>query len=202
MALEATHIRFALDLQQKYQVRNLQKYISGTIYPDSRYVTRLDRTFTHPQNYMDWDLTQVDDFQKGWYAHLLCDKIQRLVMKEMIPTAFEGTTGQGSEVWIKHTALKILQDMDDVHQFDIKAALPNLEYIENPNKERVDLLIRYNQIFIRLYTEPHLNLDRYILMWKEMGLGDDIAIKVKEQVLEYQADKGIMDSLKKVYSRM
>ena len=38
MALEATHIRFAYDLKEKYKITDLEKYISGLIYPDSRYI--------------------------------------------------------------------------------------------------------------------------------------------------------------------
>ena len=51
MALEATHMRFALDLKNKYQVRNIKKYIVGTIYPDSRYLSGIDRTLTHSENF-------------------------------------------------------------------------------------------------------------------------------------------------------
>ncbi len=47
MSLEATHIRFALDLKDKYRVQAIEKYISGTTYPDSRYVTKIDRGLTH-----------------------------------------------------------------------------------------------------------------------------------------------------------
>ena len=66
MALEATHIRFALDLKDKYQVKDLEKYISGTIYPDSRYVSEIGRELTHPKDYLDWDIFAVDDFKKGF----------------------------------------------------------------------------------------------------------------------------------------
>lgn len=47
MSLGATHIRFALDLRDRYQVQDIEKYLSGTIYSDSRYVTKIDRNLTH-----------------------------------------------------------------------------------------------------------------------------------------------------------
>lgn len=42
MALEGTHIRFALDVGDKYNIKDLGKYISGTLYPDSRYITGIN----------------------------------------------------------------------------------------------------------------------------------------------------------------
>lgn len=53
MALEASHIRFALDLKDKYSIQDVQKLVSGTVYPDSRYATKIDRQLTHPQDFMD-----------------------------------------------------------------------------------------------------------------------------------------------------
>jgi hypothetical protein len=41
MALEASHIRFALDLKEKFKVNNVQKYVYGTTYPDTRVLTRM-----------------------------------------------------------------------------------------------------------------------------------------------------------------
>lgn len=39
MALEATHLRFALDLLPKLEVKDINDYLAGSIYPDSRYTT-------------------------------------------------------------------------------------------------------------------------------------------------------------------
>jgi hypothetical protein len=50
MALEATHIRFALDLKDTYGVNDVHAFVSGAVYPDSRYVMGIDRIATHPVN--------------------------------------------------------------------------------------------------------------------------------------------------------
>ena len=47
MAFTATHIKFALDFKDKYDIKDLSHYLSGAIYPDSRYVTGIDRNLTH-----------------------------------------------------------------------------------------------------------------------------------------------------------
>ena len=56
MSLQITHIRFALDLHKELNITSLDQYISGTIYPDSRYMTGIDRSLTHS----DTLLTQFD----------------------------------------------------------------------------------------------------------------------------------------------
>lgn len=203
MALEATHIRFALDLKDKYGVKNIERYVSGVIYPDSRYVTEVDRAATHPEDYREWNLQQVDDFRKGWFAHLLADNIQWNVTKELLPQVFEGSQGQGGERWIKHTAIKILQDMDDVKKFDIKQYLPLLSHVENPNGENVAILKKYNDIFPKMYVDPNtVNLDSYDEMWKVFVIDDEIAMKLKSQAEAYSRDKAIMDTVIKIYPAM
>ena len=203
MALEATHIRFALDVKTKYQVSDTKRYISGTIYPDSRYVTGIDRNLTHPDNYPDWNLVLADDFKKGWFVHLLCDKIQYRVTKEKLPHIYSGVTGQGSEVWIKSTAIKILLDIDDAKKFDIKTCLPCLSQGENPNGEDVQKIQQYNHIFQKMYADPaQVNIESYYAMWKEFGIGDALAMQVKQKAEEYSRDAATMDVVRKVYSEM
>lgn len=203
MALEATHIRFALDLKNKYQAKDIKRYIVGTIYPDSRYVSGVDRFLTHPIDFMDWRQKDLDDFKKGWFVHLLADKLQRQVAEEKLPQVFEGEDGQGSEVWIKYTAIKILQDIDDVRKFDIKKYLPYLAFTENPNGEDFDLVNKYNKIFIKMYAEPdEVDIDSCYEMWREFGIGDDLAAKVKKQSEEYSKDERIMNIIREIYSQM
>jgi len=203
MALEATHMRIALDLKEKYQVKDVEKYIVGTIYPDSRYVTGIDRLLTHPADYMDWHWDTAGDFKKGWLVHLLADKIQWQVTKEMLSQVFEGETGQGSEVWVKHTAIKILQDMDDVKKFDIKQCLLYLKFTDNPNGEDLKKMQQYNMILFKTYVDSdNITIDNYHYTWKEFGIGDDLVAKVKLQTEKYSKDEVVMAAVSKIYQQM
>ena len=47
MALAATHIRLAIDMAGRYPIKRFSEFISGTIYPDSRWLTGIDRDLTH-----------------------------------------------------------------------------------------------------------------------------------------------------------
>ena len=113
MALEATHIRFALDVKDEYNISSLEKYLSGTIYPDSRYITCSDRDLTHSDGLLSLDFAK-DDFRKGWYIHLVCDKVQAIVKEESRVSSSNKT-----DDWVLSTAIKNIQDIKDVQCFDI-----------------------------------------------------------------------------------
>jgi len=203
MALEATHLRFALDLKDKYQIKDIKKYISGVVYPDSRYITGIDRSLTHPIDYLDWHWDMADDFKKGWFVHLLTDQIQSQVTREKLPQVFKGSYGQGSDVWINHSAIKILLDLDDVKKFKIKQFLPYLNYLENPNGEDLKMLKKYNQIFIKMYARPEkINADISCKMWRDLGVDSDLVEKIRVKVAEYSKDVTIMKAIGEIYQDM
>ncbi|MHB8831426.1 MAG: hypothetical protein ACYC44_04935 [Patescibacteria group bacterium] len=203
MALEATHRRFALDLKDKYQVKDLNKYIAGSIYPDSRYITKIDRKLTHPDDFMEWDILSLNDFKKGWHTHLVCDYVQWLVTKEKRPEIFEGEVKPFGQIWIHRTALKVLQDNNDLHHFDILSCLPYLEYIENPNGEDSVTLEKYNQIFIREYSDPEtFSLDNSDRIGLALGIGNDHIQEIRLQGEVYLKDPSMLDFLVNVYDEM
>ena len=202
MALEATHIRFAIDLKDKYQVKDIKSYIVGTVYPDSRYITGIDRALTHSEDFLDWNWENENDFKKGWLVHLLVDKFQKQIAKQELPQIFEGEVGQASEVWVKHTALKILQDLVDARAFDIRSYLRYLEYVENPNGEDIDMIKKYNQIIIKMYADSKkVNINSCYKMWKDFGIGDDLVAKIKIQAEQYFKDNKVLASIEEIYNK-
>lgn len=203
MALEGTHLRFALDLKEAYGVQDVQRYLSGTIYPDSRYVTKLERTLTHPRDYLEWDVLAIDDFRRGWFVHLLCDATQKTIMQELLPLAFEGDQSQGGEVWVRHTALKVLQDLEDVRSFNILSTFPLLAHVENPNGENLEELKRYNQIFPKMYAVPELTTFKSSEpMWTTFGMRQELVEKVERQTSAYAEDPIVMAGVKRIYPEM
>jgi hypothetical protein len=121
MSLGATHIRFALDVKEEYKIKDLEKYISGVIYPDSRYITGIDRNLTHAH-----DLFVADsDFKRGWQVHLICDEVQEAKRKELLPDLYKD---KNIDPWITNTAIKIIQDIDDFEAFNIQDYLDFFVY--------------------------------------------------------------------------
>jgi hypothetical protein len=202
MALEGTHIRFALDIKEKYKPVGIGRYILGTVYPDSRYVTGIDRDATHPES-ESWDLQSIDDFRKGWAAHLLADDVQYRILQEFLPEVFEGEHGQGSESWIKQSAVKILQDMEDIKEFDVRPYLPYLQQAETPNGENPEAMKRYHDIFLEMYASPEqLSISSGYEMWRRLGVGDDLCEQIRQKAESYAADPRTMAAIKKIYPEM
>ena len=201
MALEATHIRYALDIQDKLGVVNLEHYISGTLYPDSRYISAVSRDLTHPEELLDKDLAELTDFQKGWLAHLLCDNAMRQVTKNELPEVF--TEPDNKDTWVRLTALKILQDIDDAQQFPLKNYLPYFDYAENPNGENLSEVLQFNKIFQILYVEPKkLEILSYNIMLEESHIEQKLATEVIKQTQSYQTNKRVMSFIQTCYQKM
>jgi len=204
MALEATHIRFAIELKDKLQVEDTARYIAGTLYPDSRYKTALPRKFTHPPDFKDWNLLNADDFKKGWFVHLLCDQIQAGIFNKKFPQFFlTGKIELGNDGWIALTAVKVLQDLEDIKKFDVKPYLPNLASIENRNNEKRELLVKFYKNVIDTYANPSkLTLENYRMKLAQLGIGEDLAAKVQKKAEQLSNDKGITKSVRAVYAEM
>ena len=200
MAMEGTHIRFALDLRDKLQPKDLTPYIAGSVYPDSRYVSGIDRWSTHPKDYRDDPFFMSSDFRKGWFAHLLCDDVQYTLMSEQLPQVCVGIDGQGSETWVKRTAIKVLQDIEDVCQFDLSAHLPALSHIECPNGEPEQTMRDYHALIKKTYKHtPDISIEDSLIVWAGFNIGDELLQVIREKAQEYANDAATMMTVKKLY---
>ncbi|QQS60620.1 hypothetical protein IPN41_01440 [Candidatus Falkowbacteria bacterium] len=202
MALYGTHIRFALDVKDYFTVNDLIKYISGTVYPDSRYFSRIKRELTHSSQFEDKSFYNGDDFKKGWSVHLLYDHIQFDIISEIFSTLFsrqEIMYGNGN--WITRTTIKLLQDLDDIKHFDIISYLFCLDYIGTPNGENEQIIQNYNNILVNLYKELPSGIDDYKLTWTGMGMEIKVVEAIKSKFLELEKNKEVMDKVKLIYPR-
>lgn len=175
MALPITHIRFALDFKDKYKISNLSYYLSGAIYPDSRYLTGIDRVLTHNDQILDKDWADTD-FKKGWQSHCLCD--------------------------LAHisTALKIIQDMDDSKKFIVKNYLVYLDYANNPNSEYLDRIKQYNQLIINMYSVGReVSLNDYKNLCLEFKLDPGVVDNVLIKTAELLKDKDVVYRVGNLY---
>jgi hypothetical protein len=196
MALEGTHIRFAMEVLDMYKVSDRNKYLAGAIYPDSRYVTGIPREKTHPDDFRDWDISKLSDFQKGWLTHLIYDQIQFDIIKSEFPVG--PYDEQGSLFWIRLTSIKCLQDIDDMQNFDIRPFLASLDYIEAVNNEPIEKLEKYNQAIQKTYNQT-VDLDACIEFWLSLGQAPDLCEKIRKQYDQYAGDPQIMSKVKNLY---
>lgn len=203
MPLETTHIRFALDLQNKYEIKDMSKYISGTIYPDSRYVSKIDRSLTHNDEIMLPEFG-VDDFHKGWQVHQICDKAHNKIRKRLFPDIFPiDYKIYNEQGWIDTTALKIIQDMDDMQSFNIQFYMKDLEYHHNPYNENIINIKNYNQIMIDLYKNKKVtSIEDNIKMWLALGQEERLCREVEKKCKIFLKKPKIIERVKSVYSNM
>lgn len=199
MALEASHIRFALDLSEELRVENHKEYIAGSIYPDSRYITGMRRGLTHVPNYGYDDFFMSSDFHKGWYTHLLLDELQYEAMKEIFPELIISKINGFDEAWIKVTALKILQDQLDLTMLNKNIFKNFIIYKNTPNGENEDDIKKYYEYVLDMYTVNLSKEDMYKKFWKGTKLPNDIYEKLFITVDEFRKNEELLKRAGMIY---
>lgn len=200
MAVEASHVRIALAVQDSFDITDQGAYLCGSIYPDSRYVTKIDRTLTHPTDYKTDRMFVRSDFNKGWLVHLLTDDIQYKAMQEALPKVCEGIDGQGSDVWVRRTAIKIIQDITDTKSFDVTSVFPYFDQVFTPNGESEDLVKQYNALFVEMYgSKYNLPIEPYAILWRAFGIDRDIEKRLLSQTETYSTDQDIVSRAEGLY---
>jgi hypothetical protein len=202
MSLYATHLRFALDLAEQYEAQDLNKYLAGVVYPDSRYVTNIDRNLTHPEVLDLESFAHGDDFRKGWHAHLICDKKFHEMVDEKYPSLHQYVWTYGNPGWIGLTALKVLQDIQDVQKFDIQKHLSCFDYIETPHGEDTELLAEHHKIWKEMYEKHNLSIDHVTGSLVKLGMSEEIGSKINTQAYQYTKDPKAQEFLKTIYNEM
>jgi hypothetical protein len=199
MALLASHLRFSTDIKDQLKASDPTRYFSGTAYPDSRYATGLDRTLTHPADFRTNSNFMSDDFRKGWYSHLIYDVVQRKCTDNSLSHLL---TGDNKELFAKYTALKILQDIDDAHSFDLNHHLGYLTDLENPNGEDPVVLSEYYNFNCKVYSHlPILNKNSYDPLFHRFSVGKEMIKMIKHTVDEFQNNQEVKSFLTDIYPK-
>lgn len=200
MALEATHMRFALDLKDRYQVKDLEKYIVGSIYPDSRYISGIDRELTHSDKFLNSEFLK-DDFHKGWHCHFLADKFGRKVTENIFKELIDLKESDFNDWWEFFSAIKVVQDINDINKIDSVQCIKYLEnYAFNPNSEKLINIKIYNKTIVDLYNkEKEKYFENYFKMWLDWGVDSSRISKLMKNVKIFIEDKNTLEKISKVY---
>jgi hypothetical protein len=204
MPLEATHIRFALDLQNKYKIKDLGRYLAGTIYPDSHYFTGIDRELVHSNRFLLPEFA-TDDFNMGWQVHQICDLVfDTIVKKRLFSNLFSINHYLYNEQnWIILTALKAIQDMNDVQLFDIQKYLELIQYAYNPNGEDIAGVDNYNKIVINRYkNKTFITVEENIDVLLKLGVKFSLCEQIRVKTEEFLQNQKLLDSIKLIYGEM
>ena len=199
MALPATHIRFALDMAHRFPIRHMDRYIAGSLYPDSRWLTGIDRLQSHAARYLEADFAN-SEYTYGIHIHCVCDKIQSQVFEAGLP-GLEGLAD--SARWVLISAAKMVQDRFDMQAFDLQACLPFLAYAENPNQEDVGRVKTFNQIIQNAYLNKNtLDFQDYYMLWVQVSLSADTAAEMVRKMKKMTGDDEMVYFIKQVYTEM
>ena len=201
MALAGTHIRLALDFETTLKVVERADFLSGTIYPDSRYVTKVDRPVTHGLDFGDIGFAPGDDFKKGWMLHVVCDRAQMKVFRDL-ELFNDASITAASDAWVLVTVMKVLQDMSDAPKFSIRDYLPLLS-INTPNGEKAEDVLRYTQTIQQMYlASNHGSIQSYAKAWKRIGLENGLIGKLVSCYQKYQGVEEVQEKISRVYARV
>jgi len=179
MALIMTHIRFALDMAKQFNIACLEHYISGTVYPDSRWVSGIERELTHDIRFQSPDFP-TDDFTRGWQVHCICDQVQTVCFENHFP---ELQALPREDRWIRMSAVKLLQDMYDLQAFDFNQQASALSHIRNPNGEEITLVKSFYNIILKTYRDGQVPApEQYRQLWLDVGLAGSLADRIIQEL--------------------
>jgi hypothetical protein len=167
VALPASHVRFALEIEPQLPVGDRGRFLAGTLYPDSRWVTGVPRRRTHERRFLQPDYPD-SDFTLGVHVHCLCDRIQGRALHRHF-----GALDQmaDEERWVALSALKMVQDMGDVQHVDMAHWLARLGEAEAPNGEDPRRVADYYDMLRQTYSgEGGAAPGRYRALWRMVGL--------------------------------
>ncbi len=197
MALPATHMRFAAALADRLQVTDMCAYLSGTLYPDSRWVTGVDRLQTHDRRFLDPDFPS-DDFTLGWHVHCRCDRIQKTIYDELM-----GPIQDPDDRWIRTSAAKVVQDANDAARGRIDAHLPLLACAQTPCGEPPAAVNAYLGMIRQAYGEASApTWSDYERLLYDVGLEEQRIEKIRIQMDRIRSDAALVTRLYDAFDAM
>jgi len=199
MALPATHIRFAAVLSERLAVTDVPAYLSGTLYPDSRWLTGVDREQTHDRRFLD-PRFPADDFSLGWHIHCAADCIQADMHASLLPDLAELAP---DDRWIRVSAAKAIQDRSDAAGGKLDGVLPCLNDTRTPNGESAQGVAAYLDLVRRVYSRGAApEWSDYAELWTGVGLGRQKIERIEDQMNRIHADEGLVNRLQESFDRM
>ncbi len=104
---------------------------------------------------------------------------------------------------VTSTAIKIIQDMNDMQQFPIQKNLKYLNYLHNPNGENINKIKKYNQIIINLYKDKKKTSTRdYLKLWLALGVDKKIGIEINTKTKEFLKNKKLVKKIENSFSNI
>jgi hypothetical protein len=196
MPLSASHIKFALDQIDYFKPNDLDKYLEGAIYPDSRYLSGLDRSKTHDYDFWLEKFWHDNDFKKGWASHNISDKAYLNGIREIFPLWVDL-----NEEWVKieNCAVKIVGDIAVLGSLDIIDKLDIIKTVLNSNNESKEKMKEHLQLIKDCYKNGDRTsiADYFVIMTK--SLGQDLGEKIMAKAEFFAADEKLSAAINEFF---
>jgi len=199
MSLPGTHICFAIDLKDKYKIKDVRKYLAGAIYPDSRYSSGIDRNLTHNQKILSKKFATTD-FKKGWQTHQIFDNFYTIEENKILQK-LNYKNIDNEEIYLIGTTIKIILDINICKDFAIQKYIKYINYAYNPNGEKISDIKKYNKFFEHFYqNKKNFLIQNYYEMAFYFGASKQQADRIKKYFKEINTNKKMVTKIKNIYN--
>ena len=197
MAMQATHVRFAVALEDRLDVTNSHAYYSGAVYPDSRYITGVSREVTHegsvPADPYEPGLT---DFQKGWATHLQYDLLANPITMQMFGYSIEQDIYQ--DAWIYPTAVKYIEDMKSARL--LEEQMQHVFIDRAPEGEHLSALEKWYEALRNMYVTAPSSVADYAAI--NTALPVAVVEKLHVAVEELRSDVAMVQRIEGIFDKV
>ena len=147
MPLSASHIKFALDLKDYFKPKDLKKYFEGAIYPDSRYLSGINREKTHSEDFWLKSFWHNDDFKKGWASHNISDRAYVNGIRKIFPSWIDLND---ENVKIENAAVKIIGDISLLDD-EVLQVIKSIDRVSGMNEEKEEVMAEHFETIKNCY---------------------------------------------------
>lgn len=168
--MQATHVRFALEFEEELGIKDRAEYLSGVMYPDSRYMCGIDRCLTHDSNLKITDALEGTDFEKGWKMHVLYDMLQHDYILALF-SIIERLVGF-SDDWFKVSAAKLIEDLESFKLLKEAKVMESICPTSAPNNEDHSKLSKWYDLQRSVYCtgDPCIESYKPIMDWFDQDI--------------------------------
>jgi len=202
MASQISHVVYGRKIFSRYKDKNLSwpEFLVGTVFPDIRYVAKIDRKITHDFDVSEEIAPNSSSFKVGMYVHSYVDEKREGILKKK--SVYDLGLAKN---WLFPTALKLVEDeimYSKYHNWneavDALDTYYNEEYEYVPNKRIVE---KWHNLNKRLFeAKPDAEAWREMIL--KMGFEKDVPVEVMEQIGLIRNNNKIISILSEIYKEI
>lgn len=131
---------------------------------------------------------------------MACDRLQLSFAKVEIPWVAKLDLQKDRAEW---AAINILQEVNDLRNFDIEKYIDLIVCTENPNNEDIEKVKEYYAICRNLYKgKKRFSIKDGCGSYQSVGVDPEMVTKIKSKAEEYVLNKELVKTISGLYNKM